>query len=1433
MMILRMTVSDADTRENRDVEVVAAPASSVRTLLASLPIRTAGRECFVGATRLDPHSSIADSPLVSGVVVAVGGPGPAFHPDPGTLGTIQVVSGPDNGFSIGLGPGRHLVARDPRAAVCLRDTDVSRKHAELQITVQGDAVIADLGSANGTYVGDVLITGPTPLSADAVVRVGNNQLRWIPTPTTGLLTTRTQDGHLEFDRAFAPVPAIPRTEVTLPAGEAPESHNSAGMWLTGLLPVAGGIVTAMAMHQPAMLGMSLLGLAGPMVMTNSADKEKKAQAGELANARKAVYRVIAAHVAEERQARELLAPGPAAIARLASGEKPDLWPRGAHSPHGLTLRVGTANLPASVDLRGEPWHGFPYPVIKDLPLTVDLRATGVLGVIGTGEPVRALLRWLLIQLGTLRAPDELRIVLITATRGDDVAWARWLPHLDAASSAPVPCWIGNTDDTRTARIKELSKLIATRVAERAHGRDTVGEVVVVLDGALALRNLPGMKEILRDGPAVGVYLLCVDRSGMNECRGLCELMPDSLRLTRSHDEPPVIARPEGIDAATADRLARTLAPMRDRMSAADAGNAIPYPVRLLDLLGLGTPTADDVLALWDRESGPTTRAVLGADASGPVTVDLAGQGPHTMLGGAPGGGKSILLRTLVTSLLLANRPDELNLVLVDFKGGSAFLPFERVAHVTALIRSTGETTADVFDEAAAARMLASVRAEVSRRESVLARYGGEIDSYWQARATNPDLPALPRLVMIFDEFARVVETSPDFLKELVKVAAKGRSLGMHLVLATQSLQGKLSPEMKNNIELRITMRQNEPADSVEVLGVPDAASIPGTLRGRGMILCTKDETRTPQTFQCGYLGDPPPSGGTAAATVRVLDWSAIGLPRPIVQADPTGTATDQDLAIAAVEDAVRRCGLPAPFRPLLPALPDSLPLAELARHATGSVPASAIPFGLADEPDAQAQPAVSLDLAGADRLLVAGGPQSGRTTFVRALITSLATRFGPDQVHLYLIERHPAGLAEYAGLPHCGGVFSPAEPDRIRRVVTWLDQEKDRRTTARLQGNARQLPHLVVVIDGWEHFENRNDPTFVETNLLTMLRGIVSAGAPVGIHIVSVGGQEMLNGRLPSLYPQRLLLAFPQEETRRAHLTTGITSPARLPGRGVDAGTGRHVQVCQADTTPTELVRLARERAGDLDPEHSPRTFPGLPVRITMAQLPAPAAATSPTWIPLGVGGSNGGVLGIDLFETGPHLLLVSGPSGSGRTTAVTAIAHSLRRVGIGVVAVVPPRSRLAAHLPDDSGVRVVTGFSIKDIELREAAAIFGDGPYAVLFDDADHVTLVPSQKGYNDMPTLLDDIADPSSLGHRAVVLAGDMAAVISGRRRSLARIINEILSSGARVLLTPAAREAARDLAVTLEPDQYFAAPPGRGYYQTVGAQPTLLQLAHHGQG
>jgi S-DNA-T family DNA segregation ATPase FtsK/SpoIIIE len=1429
-VILRLTVQDVDSRETGDIEVIASPDSLVETLFDSLPSDPDGRDCYVGATVVDPRVRLAGSPLLPGAMLSVGGPGPDYHPARGsTVGALSVISGPDAGFGAALLVGQHTIGRAAESDVCLHDNEVSRRHALIQVSPDGAAALADAGSANGTYVDGAKITRPMLLADGSVVQIGANKLRWTPAGSRALRVTQTADGRLEFDRVFAPAPAVRAHEVDLPPRES-RSQNLTQMILGSIGGLVIGPLMYAGYHNLLMMLGSMLGVVVPFATYGIDRLQHRKDRRVVATARVAVQDQVASLAAEEDRVRHLIAPGPAEITGMAAGARADLWPRDARSPLGLVLRVGMIDQGPSIRLRGEPWEGFEMPVLRGVPVTVDLRETGVLGVVGTGTQAQALLRWLIVQLATLRSPDDLHLVLLTSGTGEHLSWTRWLPHLDQGDTATAPCWIGNTEASRIARIGELGQLIARRQAKRdASPSGADGDVVVVMDGALTLRNVPGIGNILRYGPEVGVYALCADSHGMAECHGLCEVAANGIRLSRTRNEPPVTGAPDGIDLAQAEQIARALAPMRDRMSKADTQAAIPYPVRLLDLLGIGVPTAEDILALWSRkEKGPDMRALIGADAIGPVRVDLTLQGPHTMLGGATGAGKSILLQTLVTALLLGNRPDELNLVLVDFKGGGAFLPFENCPHVVALIRSVGDTAADTFSAADAARVLASVRAEMSRREAILARYGAEIDAYWRARRSQADLPPLPRLVMIFDEFARVLETSPDFLKELVGVSAKGRSLGVHLILATQALQGKLSPELKNNVDLRISLRQNEPAESTEVLGVPDAATLPGALRGRGMIFATKGASRQPRMFQSGYLGNPPPAGGTGGASVTFLRWTDLGTARPKPAVTGRGGPTDQELAITAIEHAARRLGATAPFRPLLPALPIQLPLERLADFQTAPAPGTAVPFGLADHPDLQAQPAYCLDLAGTDRLMVAGGPQSGRTTFARALITSLATRFRPDQVHFYVVEHQPAGLSEYAALPHCGGVFTPAEPDRIRRLVGWLDAETQRRAAARFEAGGQDNPVIVVIVDGWEQFESRADLTLADVSLGPTLREVMGIGAPLGVHIVPIGGQDLLTGKLPGLCNQRLLLPFPNEDTRRTQLRVGMTSPPPLSGRAIDAASGRHVQFCQPTTSAAELE--ARVAAGydpaTIDPQRLPRRFPSLPTRVNVADLPLPQPLPSPSWIPIGVGGPDITTVGIDLFDVGPHQMLVSGPPKSGRTTAIATLARLLSWNGIDVLALAPPQSPLGRMLADDNGIHVITAAAIEDTALREAAEPFGDRRYAVLLDDADRLTVQATKQGFSESPTLLDEITQPAQFGHRALIIAADATPILSGNQKSLAKVTNNTVQSGTRLLLTPAKRASARELAMTLEPDQYFTRPAGRGYLASTGA-PALIQL------
>lgn len=1407
MVILRLTVQDSATGETRDVEVTAEPESLVGPLLAALPIRAGDRPCFVGGRPLDPRVAIADSPLVTGVVITVGAPGAETATIiPAYAGTLRVLSGPDAGTVARFVPGRHEVHRGPTGSAVLRDPEMSRRHAQLDVAPDGRAAIVDLGSANGTLIGGRNAVAPVTLAAGQTIEAGSSVLRWEPEPPrapAGPVGRRGRDGLVYFDRAFAPAPAIHPTRVTLPESET-TPRNLGTVIVSAVVPVALGVVMAVVLRQPSMLMIALFGPVTALAAYGMDRHQRGTRQKEFAGRKAAAEREIAAAVAKEEALRRGLAPAPDEIAAIADGSRRGLWPRNAGAADGLTLRVGTADEPAGIDVQGRPWPDFATPMLRGVPATVDLRQTGVLGVVGPREPVDALVRWLLLQLGALRSPDDLRLVVVTGHDDDTLGWTRWLPHLDAGDAIDTPCWIGNTPVTRAARVKELSELVEARLRENGPQPARYGEeIVVVLDGALALRHLPGMRDVLRDGPAAGVFVICVDRNDMNECHGVCRIDDASaMSLSRSRDDHARPVRPEGVDAATVARLARSLAPMRDRLTLAGAQTAIPFPVRQADLYDVDIRTPAGVAALWARVPGPSMAAVIGADASGPVTVDLAGQGTHAMLAGTTGAGKSVLLQTFVTSLLLENTPEELNLVLVDFKGGGAFKPFENCPHVVGLISSTGATAADVFDRAAADRLIRSVRAEIHRREAMLSPYGVDIATYWRARGGDPGLPPLPRLVMIFDEYARAIDAAPDFVNELVAVAGKGRSMGVHLVLATQSLAGKLTDEMRNNISVRITLRQNDAAQSTEVLGVPDAADIPRRLRGRGLVNVLGEEGGGPRAFQSGYLGDPPATTGAPAAVVRVVDWPAVGLPRPERRAEASDGPTDLALVVRAIEAAAARSGLTAPFRPLYPPLPASLTLAELADAGPGCAP-----YGKIDEPARQAQPPAALDLTGPDRLLVAGGPQSGRTTFARTLIESLATRFGPDRLHLYVFEQTPAGLDGYAGLPQCGGVFSPADRDRVRRLITWLDEEVQRRAMARFLPDRDREPAVVLIVDGWEHFENRGDPAFVESGLLATLRGIVTAGPPLNVHVVAIGGQGMLAGKAANDYSRRLLLPFPKEETRRGHLAGAMTSPPVLPGRAIDAASGLHVQIA----LPSPSFRPAGGPGGP----GGTRRFAPMPASVSLPDLPATEG------VAIGVGGADVAAVAVDLFGGGSNLMMVSGPPGSGRSTAAAAMATALAGAGIPVLVLGPRPAVPASPL-----ITVLAGAVFADADLRAAVKDVADGRFAVVIDDFQQTAVTPSTEGFADRPTLLDDLAGPMAQGRQALVLCGDATPALDGTKPKFGRLVSEVMS-GTRVLLTPMNPHAARMHGFTLDPDQFFAGPPGRGYLG-VGSSVRLVQLA-----
>jgi S-DNA-T family DNA segregation ATPase FtsK/SpoIIIE len=322
-----------------------------------------------------------------------------------------------------------------------------------------------------------------------------------------------------------------------------------------------------------------------------------------------------------------------------------------------------------------------------------------------------------------------------------------------------------------------------------------------------------------------VYCICLDadeRLLPAECHAVAAARPDGTLVVQQMNSPAIgPVRPEYVTAAWADRLARSLAPVRD-VSGDDEAATLPDACRLLDVLGLEPPSAEAIMARW-QASGRSALAVIGACYDGPFGIDLRADGPHALIAGTTGAGKSELLQTMIASLACVNRPDAMTFVLVDYKGGSAFRDCVHLPHVTGMVTD--------LDAHLTQRALTSLSAELTRRERILAAAGAkDLEDY--TALTEPRRDALPRLVIVIDEFASLVRDLPDFVAGLVGIAQRGRSLGIHLILATQRPSGVVSADIRANTSLRIALRVTDAAESADVIDAADAAHIPRATPGR-------------------------------------------------------------------------------------------------------------------------------------------------------------------------------------------------------------------------------------------------------------------------------------------------------------------------------------------------------------------------------------------------------------------------------------------------------------------------------------------------------------------------------------------------------------------------------------------------------------------------
>lgn len=1379
-MEIRLSVRDVEGF-TRDVALIAASGTALRDVadgIASLMPGSGGTTAlWSGSQRLPPTALLGGPGLREGDVLRSGRPG-ARDLTAGAVLRVDVVGGPDAGQMAALPRGVLTVGRSPTCDLMLTDPDVSRQHAALTVTTVGISA-RDLGSTNGTFLdGSPVDADGAAVTPSQVLRLGESLLRVTGADEPAAAVRAGPDGAQLVNRPPRLASQLPDREVI-----APERPRVTGpqrvQWLAASLPTLFAVGLALAMHSMQFLAFALL--SPVLIVATAAGDRMHWRRARRQNARSFRRRedeaqqertqLLAAEITHRRRAH----PDPAALLRTATIPDCRLWERRRADPDLLDLRLGLGDAQSALRIRRGP-QVEPAGVASLVPAVVNLRG-GPLGIAGPLGVVLGTARWALAQVAALHSPAEVRVVLLLSDAAAPAwTWARWLPHLRGD--------VATTAEQRAATVAELSRMVADRLANRPHDPSgwTGQWIVLLVDRAGALADVPGLAQILAAGAAVGVTAICVDeeqRRLPTACVAVARVCGDTgtrLGIQKAGSAELTDVINDRVGARWAEQVARALAPMVD--ASADATSAIPAQCRLLDVLELGEPTSDQLIACWRTGCRPAT--TLGVGAEGTFAVDLERDGPHALIAGTTGAGKSELLQSLIAGLAAGNSPDAMSFILIDYKGGAAFADCARLPHTVGLVTD--------LDSHLTQRALQSLDAELRRREALFAAAGAKDLAAYRASPHQAHSP-LGRLVLIVDEFAALAEELPDFIAGLIAVAQRGRSLGVHLVLATQRPGGVISPEIKANTTLRIALRVTDPGESADVIGTDVAAAIDKNRPGRAFVRAGTALTE----MQTARVSGAAPSG-LAQATVLPLDeWGR----RFGLDITSHGEKTDLQLLVDAICEAAARTKITVWARPWLEPLPARLPTSALEPRGLPPV----LPIGQIDLPAQQRKAALCVDLRAAGPILVVGSARSGRSTALRTLAGMAAAGLAPDDLHLYVIDCAGGGQRVLAQLPHCGAAISRDEFGTAERLLARLTAEVARRHTrlielgvssvAEAREHGEAIPFAVLIVDGWEAFvaaaEEHDAGRSVDT-LLALVRDSAAAGFTIAI----AGDRAALTARVASIVARKYVLRLAD---RADYALIGLSpgaAPARMPpGRGLCAESGAEVQFAflGADPSAAAQHRALCELAERSDPPHGPgpiRIRP-LPARVALASL----GSSDLGMTVLGVGGDEQRPVAVDLFA-GDGRLIVAGPARSGRTTVLRLILDQLR--GSDVLVAAPRRSGLI-EAAQKRGIQVVAP---------------DDPPTAVRPPGVERLLLLLVDDSEAFLDTRVGD-----ALTELVRNVQPRVAAVVAGRNDDLAvtyrGVGNEARRSRAGLLLQPEPGDG--ELLGLRLPRTYSAQPPGRG--------------------
>lgn len=1203
-------------------------------------------------------------------------------------------------------------------------------------------------------------------------------------------------------RRIAAVPEQPSGSLALQMPPEKAEPASMGNVLMMVVPMLGstGVMIFMAMQNNGGGRSMLMGGGMLVAMLGMVGFNMYRQFSQYRTRVKTQRREYLSYLAETRESIRKVAkkqrayynwvyPDPDALVTLAANGS-RLWSREGNTYNVLTFRYGSGTQPLGLTFERPPID--PMTEMDVVCLSAMERFIAVhdhtdnvgkflylgdfshIEVVGEGESAYDEIRAIMMHLACFIEPSKLKIaVLCSADRLGDWEWVKWMPQARSANvrDAIGPARMISTDP------RELVEMIGPDIAMRGAYRP--GEempewphLLLVCDGAEFPTSSPF-------GSAAGVRGVTI----MSRAREWTPMKSHTALRLVIHPSPnrkgadvvdvvtmdsvPESAFADRLSAVQAEAVARRMTPFatQEKLEESDTPVGRSDESRqkdLMELVGIGDIRDFDPEKQWVRREG---RARLAAPFAvtpegRPVVLDIKesaqqGMGPHGLLIGATGSGKSEVLRTLVLALALTHSPEQLNLVLVDFKGGATFAGMADLPHVSAMI-SNLESELSLVD-----RMQDALQGEMVRRQEMLRQAGNyaNVSDYEADRlAGKHEYPPLPALFIVLDEFTEMLMAKPEFGEVFIMIGRLGRSLSVHLLLASQKMDLGKARGLESHLSYRIALKTFTESDSREVLGIPDAAKLP-PLPGSGFLKAGGDGL---VRFRASYVAAPPPArtlasiaeastAGAPSAPIEILPFTvapvitreALGEEEEVDQNQEIVLAGDEvwadmsemDIAVAKMKGKgypahqvwLPPLEVPDTFATLMPDLAPDPELGFISR-AWRESGVLRVPLGTVDLPLEQRRETLVLDLSGAGgNFALVGGPQTGKSTALRTIVQALSLTYTPQEVQFYVMDFGGGTFAGFAGAPHVAGVATRDTEEVRTRMLAEIaaimdDRERyfrahgidsmDTYRRGRLAGTYDDgYGDVFLVIDGWGALRSEFDG--LDREVTTMM----SRGLSLGVHLVVSAARWMdIRAEAQDIFGSRLELHTANPKESIVNREGAARIPKGRPGRGIDmAGHEMMIGLPRADaeqdpSTVSQGVAYTVNKIRECLVAGEGPKLRLLPQQITLAEI----LSQLPDQQILPRGGGDM-VLGVEESRLGPLLfntraeshLYLFGDGKTGKTSFLRSIISEVTRLyspNEAKILAIDMRRSLLGAIPDEYSLRYLTNHAEAMKQLRELA---------------------------------------------------------------------------------------------------------------------------------